>query len=85
MVKCSGLATQYVEVKGRGRLPADGTRVDFHVEQVNGTRSWTQPADLHELMNDPDPKIFDPERVVRASDPFDVDDFMRAIREGRDA
>ena len=79
------LATQYVEVKGRGRFPADGTRVDFHVEHVNGTRSWTQPADLHELLNDPDPKTFDPEHVVRASDPFDVDDFMRAIREGRDA
>ena len=82
MAKCSVWQRQYVEVKGRGRFPADGTRVGFHVEQVNGTRSWTQPANLHELLNDPDPKIFDPEHVVRASDSFDVDDFMRAIREG---
>lgn len=79
------LATQYVEVRGRGRFVADGSWVDFHVEQLEVARSWQEPFDLDKLLNDPAPKIFDPEQVVRTSEPFDVDEFMRAIREGRDA
>ena len=78
-------ATQYVEVKGRGKFAADGSLVDFHVGQLKGTRSSLQPYDLDELLNAPDPKVFDPEKVVRTSEPFDVDEFMRIIREGRDA
>ena len=78
-------ATQYVEVRGRGTFAADGSLVDFHVGQLKGTRSSMQPYDLDELLNAPDPKIFDPEKVVRTSEPFDVDEFMRIIREGRDA
>ena len=30
------------------------------------------------------PKLFDPARVVTTSEPFDVDEFIRGIREGRD-
>lgn len=78
-------ATQYVEVRGRGTFAADGSLVDFHVGQLKGTRSSMQPYDLDELLNAPDPKVFDPEKVVRTSEPFDVDEFMRIIREGRDA
>ena len=79
------LATQYVDVEGRGQLVKDGNWVDFHVQQLKPTRSCLEPFDLDKLLNDPNPKIFDSEKVVRASDPFDVDEFMRAIREGRDA
>ena len=78
------LATQHVEVRGRGRFVSDGNWVDFHVEQLKATRSWQEPFDLDKLLNDPTPKIFDPEQVARASEPFDVDGFMRSIREGRD-
>lgn len=35
-------------------------------------------------MNDPEPKIFDPDRIIPASEPFDVDEFIRTIHEGRD-
>ena len=78
-------ATQYIEVRGRGKFAEDGSLVDFHVRHLKGTRSSMQPYDLDELLNAPDPKIFDPEKVVRTSEPFDVDEFMRIIREGRDA
>ena len=74
-------ATQYVEVRGRGKFAADGSLVDFHVGQLKGTRSSLQPYDLDELLNAPDPKVFDSEKVVRTSEPFDVDEFMRIIRE----
>ncbi len=79
------LATQYVDVEGRGQFDGDGNWVVLHVEQLRETRSWSEPFDLDELLNDPNPKLFDPENVVRASEPFDVDEFIRAVREGRDA
>ena len=78
------LARKYVEVKGRSRTDQDGNWADVHIKQVTATPSWSEPFDLDKLLNDP-PKIFDPEKVVRASDPIDVDHFMRTIREGRDA
>ena len=47
-------------------------------------RSWNEPFDLEAFLNDPNPKIFDPDKVVTASEPFDVDEFNRLIRESRD-
>ena len=78
-------ATRYVKAQGRARFTADGSLVDFHVRRLEGTRSSLEPFDLGELLNDPNPKIFDPDNVVRASEPFDVDAFMRIVRKGRDA
>ena len=78
-------AMQYVEVTGRGQYDTHGRLAGFRVEQLKATRSWLEPFDPDKLLNAPNPKIFDPEQVVRASEPFDVDEFMRAIREGRDA
>ena len=78
------LATQYVEVRGHGRFD-DSDRWQFvRVEKIKGTRSWREPFDLDALWNDPEPRTFDPEEVVTASEPFDVDEFNRVIREGRD-
>ena len=79
------LARKHVEVRGRGRFDQDGNWAGVRAERVTETPSWSEPFDLDRLLNDPNPKIFDPEKVVRASDPIDVDQFMRAIREGRDA
>lgn len=47
-------------------------------------RTWNEPFDLEAFLNDPNPKIFDPDKVVTASEPFDVDEFNRLIRESRD-
>ena len=78
------LATRYVEVSGRGHLNKQDRWVSVEVEQVEGDRSCWEPFDLEAFLNDPNPKIFDPETVVRASEPFDVDEFIRDIHEGRD-
>ena len=48
-------------------------------------RHWSEPFDLEKFLNDPNPKIFDPDKVITASEPFDVDEFVRFIHEGRDA
>ena len=47
-------------------------------------RSWGQPFDMDEFLNDPNPKIFDPDNLVTASEPFDVDEFVAIIHAGRD-
>lgn len=78
------LATQYVEVRGRGQFNKDDSWRTVQVEQVNGTRSWRETFDLEAFRNNPNPKIFDPDKVVTASEPFDVDEFLRIIYEGRD-
>ena len=43
-----------------------------------------QPFDMDEFLNDPNPKIFDPDNLVTASEPFDVDEFVGIIHAGRD-
>ena len=78
------LATQYVEIRGRGRFNDNDEWDIIYVEQITDTRSWLEPFDLEAFRNNPDPKIFDPEKVVTVSEPFDVDEFIRAIQEGRD-
>ena len=78
------LATQYVEVRGRGHLNRKDEWTSVQVEQVTLASTWNDPFDLETFMNNPSPKLFDPEEVVRASEPFDVDEFVRIIREGRD-
>ena len=78
------LATQYVEVRGQGRFNNDGDWTTVHVKRISGTRSGREPFDLDEFLNDPNPNIFNPEKVVTASEPFDVDEFVGIIHEGRD-
>ena len=78
------LATQYVEIRGRGHFNDNDEWDVIYVEQITGTRSWSEPFDLDAFRNDPNPKIFDPEKVVTVSEPFDVDEFIRVIHEGRD-
>lgn len=79
------LATQYVEIRGRGRFNDNDEWDIIYVEQITDTRSWSEAFDLKAFRNNPNPKIFDPEKVVTVSEPFDVDEFIRIIREGRDA
>ena len=77
-------ATQYVEVRGRGRFDDDDLWEVVQVDEINDTHSWREPFDLDAFLNDPNPKIFDPDKLVTASEPFDADEFNRIIREGRD-
>ena len=78
------LATQYVKVAGRGRFSNPETWPTVQVEQISQASHQGQPFDLEGFLNRPNPKLFDPDQVVTVSEPFDVDDFIRLIREGRD-
>ena len=77
-------ATQYVEVRGHGRFGDDDLWEFVQVDELNDTRSWREPFDLDAFLKDPNPRIFDPDKLVTASEPFDADEFNRIIREGRD-
>ena len=79
------LANQYVTVTGSGSFNDDGAWRSMQVEQINAVRSHAEPFDLESFLSDPNPKIFRSSDVVTASEPFDVDEFTRIIREGRDA
>lgn len=77
-------ATRHVEVRGGGRFNDAGKWTTVEVQQINAARSWQDPFDVEAFVNEPNPKIFDPDRLVTTSEPFDVDEFIRGIREGRD-
>lgn len=79
------LATQFVEIKGAGLFKKNDQWQWIRVEEIAATRSSSDPFDMEAFLNNPNPKIFDPEKVVTASEPIDVDEFIRIIREGRDA
>ena len=80
------LATQYVEVQGVGRFDKDDEWTSVHVEQLSETRSGSEPFDLDAFLNDPNPKRFEPDKVVTLDLPNEEwEAFDRAIREGREA
>ena len=78
-------ATLFVEVRGTGRLNKKDEWASVQVEQIAGIPSMGEPFDLGAFQNNPNPKIFNSDKVIRASEPFDVDEFMRMVRESRDA
>lgn len=78
------LATQFVEVRGNGRLNSRDRWTSVQVEEISATRSWNEPFDLDAFLNDPNPKVFDAENVVTVSEPFNVDEFIKIIHDGRD-
>lgn len=77
------LATQRVEVRGRGRFNDNDRWTTVEVQQLNAAGSWSDSFDFDTFLKDPNPKMFDPEKVVTTSEPFDVDEFIYGIREGR--
>jgi len=80
------LATRYVQVSGRGRFNRNGEWTTVDVEQICQVRSWQQPFDMEAFRNKPNPKLFDPEKIVAIDMTSDEwESFDRAIREGRDA
>ena len=78
------LARQYVEVRGRGAFDRNDRWSNVDVDRISAVRPGHEPFDLGALLTSPNPKIFRSNEVVRASEPFDVDEFNRLIRVGRD-
>ena len=78
------LATQYVEIRGRGCFNDNDEWDTIYVEQITCTRSWSEPFDLKAFRNDPNPKIFDPDKVVAIDlTEEEWEAFHRVICEGR--
>ena len=77
------LATQYVEVYGRGVVDETDNWKHIEVERIGPTHSSAEPFDLEAVLNDKNRKVFHRDNVIIASEPFDVEEFNRIIREGR--
>ena len=74
------LKQKFVKVTGQGWLDENDQWIAVVVDEI-GPPDPQRSVD--EILNDPNPKIFDPDKVIRASESFDVDEFLRAIYEGR--
>lgn len=79
------LATQYVEIIGTGRISARDRWTSVNVHQISACRSQNDPFDINALLSDESAKVFDPERISTASEPVDVDEFLRFTHDARDA
>ena len=77
------LANDFAIVQGRGAFDADGNWKVVQVEEVRGPRSWREPFDREAFLKNPNRKVFDPKKIVHCSEPFDVDEFLRVVREDR--
>ena len=77
-------ANRFATVKGYGRLDDREQWKSVKVEAMEATPSHTEPFDFEAFLKNPNPKIFDPEKMGTSSQPFNVDEFIRVIHEGRD-
>ena len=74
---------QRVEVQGQGRLDENDQWAEVQVEQIKGALPQTESFDPEAFRNNPNFKPFDPDNIIRTDEPFDVDEFLRVIYEGR--
>ena len=79
------LRNKYIQVEGRGVINDNDRWESVHVDDANDEPYGKKTFDLEAFRNNPNPKIFDPDNLVTASEPFDVDEFLRIIYEGRNA
>ena len=79
------LETHYVEVRGTGGIDDDrDSWIEVWVEELRETRSWREPFDLQAFLDDPNPKLFDPDKVVTIDlSDEEFESFLDAIRIGR--
>ncbi len=77
-------ATRHVEVRGRGRINDNDKWTTVKVEEIWAARTWNDQFEVESFLNDPYSSIFDPTSVITSSEPFDVDEFIRGVREGRE-
>ena len=78
-------ATQFVEIIGAGRLNKSDQWTSVNVEEIRGPHPWNESMDLQSLVENSSHKTFDPDRVITASEPFDVDEYYQLIKEAREA
>ena len=60
-----------------------GVMRQTHVFEMVAKYQVVGEFDLEAILHPRNPKVFDPDNIVRASEPFDVDEFLNVIYEGR--
>ena len=83
-VEMQRYATRFVTVAGKARFNANDEYEVFHVEELippRGSKPFTR-EELEEGLASA--RVFREEEIVRCSEPFDVEDFIRVIHEARD-
>ena len=77
-------ATEYAQIRGEGVIGPDDEWVSVKVASITGTRNKFEPFDMEEFLARPrKPSDFKALPQLPPDDDFDVDDFNRIIREGR--
>lgn len=78
-------ATKYAQIRGEGVISAaDDEWMTVKVASITGTRNKFEPFDMEEFLARPrKPSDSKPLPQLPPDDDFDVDDFNRIIREGR--
>ena len=77
-------ATEYVKIKGHGKINQDDKWVSVEIEEIHGTRPPVEGPSREAYLNNPNPIYFDPDDIVTSSEPFDVDAFIKIIHDARD-
>ena len=75
------LRQKFVKVTGQGWLDENDQWIAVDIDEISLPEP---PRSIDEILNDSNPKIFDPDKVVRASEPFDVDELIQCIHEARE-
>lgn len=77
-------ATKYAQIRGEGVIGPDDEWMTVNVAAITGTRNKFEPFDMEEFLARPrKPSDFKALPQLPPDDDFDVDDFNRIIREGR--
>lgn len=81
MLSC---ATNFVEVKGKGKFNSKSQWQYVQVDEIRNAGVSNRPFDLETFRANSDPKAFDPDKVVRASEPFDSEVLIQYINQARE-
>ena len=76
--KVDELKDRFVEIQGLGSYDANGRLVEIELTDIRH-----ESDEIDQLLADDKWQQFDPDKVVRAEEPIDVDDFLRDIYEAR--
>ena len=76
--KVDELKDRFVEIQGLGSYEAGGRLVEIELTDIRH-----ESDEIDQLLADDGWQQFDPDKVVRAEEPIDVDDFLRDIYEAR--
>ena len=79
------LATEFVRVQGKGRIDEETDRWSgIEALEISPAGASSEPFNLEKFLNNPNPKTFDPDKVVKINlSDEEYDSFIQAIKAGR--